>query len=61
MHINEIAAPVSDYFERFESEFESKFRSAVPLVDKVIRYIARKRGKRLRPLLVFLTAKLHVA
>ncbi len=59
MDISEIAVPVSDYFERFESEVESKFRSAVPLVDKVIRYIARKRGKRLRPLLVFLTAKLH--
>ena len=61
MNITEIAAPVSEYFERFETEFENKFHSAVPFVDKVIQYIAKKRGKRLRPLLVFLTAKLYGA
>ena len=61
MNITEIAAPVSEHFDRFESEFEQKFHSVVPLVDKVIQYIAKKRGKRLRPLLVFLTAKLHGA
>ncbi len=59
MEITEIATPVSEHFDRFESEFEQKFHSVVPLVDKVIQYIARKRGKRLRPLLVFLIAKMH--
>ncbi len=59
MEITEIAAPVSEYFEKFESEFEARFHSTVPLVEQVIRYVAGKRGKRLRPLLVFLTAKLH--
>jgi octaprenyl-diphosphate synthase len=59
--ITEIAVPVSEHFDRFESEFEQKFHSVVPLVDKVIQYIARKRGKRLRPLLVFLSARLHGA
>jgi octaprenyl-diphosphate synthase len=57
--ISEIAEPVKEYFEKFDAVFEAKFQSQVPLVDQVIDYIARKRGKQLRPLLVFLTAKLH--
>lgn len=59
MNITEIAEPVKEYFERFDSAFEAKFHSQVPLVDQVVNYIAAKRGKMLRPLLVFLTAKLH--
>ncbi len=59
MNINEIAEPVKEYFERFDTAFEAKFHSQVPLVDKIVHYIAAKRGKMLRPLLVFLTAKLH--
>ncbi len=59
MNITEIAEPVKEYFDRFDSAFEAKFHSQVPLVDKVVHYISSKRGKKLRPLLVFLTAKLH--
>ncbi|MBN1560901.1 polyprenyl synthetase family protein [candidate division KSB1 bacterium] len=59
MNISEIAEPVKEYFENFDSVFIKKFHSQVPLVDKVVNYIAGKRGKRLRPLLVFLTAQLH--
>jgi octaprenyl-diphosphate synthase len=59
VNITEIAEPVKEYFDRFDSAFEAKFHSQVPLVDKVVHYIAAKRGKMLRPLLVFLTAKLH--
>lgn len=59
MNIAEIARPVQDFFEKFDSAFEAKFHSQVPLVDKVVNYIAAKKGKLLRPLIVFLTAKLH--
>jgi len=55
----EIAEPVREYFDKFEDEFEGKFHSQVPLVEQVVHYLAEKRGKRLRPLLVFLTARLH--
>ncbi|MBN1466743.1 polyprenyl synthetase family protein [candidate division KSB1 bacterium] len=61
MNITEIATPVQEFFENFDSVFIEKFRSNVPLVDQVVNYIAAKRGKRLRPLFVFLTAKLHGA
>ncbi len=59
MELIEIAEPVREYFNSFESEFESKFQSQVPLVEQVVTYLSKKRGKRLRPLLVFLTARLH--
>lgn len=59
VEIAEIAAPVQDFFDRFESEFLNRFKSAVPLADQAVNYLARKKGKRLRPLLVFLTASLH--
>ncbi|MBN1482845.1 polyprenyl synthetase family protein [candidate division KSB1 bacterium] len=59
MNIAEIAEPVKEFFEKFDAAFEEKFHSQVPLVDKVVNYIATKKGKLLRPLLVFLTAKLH--
>lgn len=59
MEITEIAEPVKEYFNRFEIEFINKFGSNVPLVDEVVRYLSGKRGKRLRPLLVFLSASLH--
>ena len=57
MNITEIAEPVKEFFENFDAAFEDKFHSQVPLVDKVVNYIASKRGKKLRPLFVFLTAK----
>ena len=59
MELVEIAEPVREYFDNFEREFERKFQSKVPLVDQVVAYLSKKRGKRLRPLLVFLTAALH--
>jgi len=59
VNLTEIAAPVHEYFAGFDSVFHDKLRSSVPLVDKVVQYIAQKRGKRLRPLFVFLSAKLH--
>ncbi len=59
MEIAELAAPVRDYFDRFETEFENRFRASIPLADKVVGYLAAKKGKRLRPLMVFLCAALH--
>ena len=53
-----IAEPVRDHLERFEQVFRESIRSRVGLVDLVTRYIIRQKGKRVRPLLVFLTADL---
>ncbi len=56
--LREISEPVREHLERFERVFRESIRSRVGLVDLVTRYIIRQKGKRVRPLLVFLTADL---
>jgi len=56
--MRDITRPVKHHLERFEGVFREAMRSRVPLVDLVTRYIIRQKGKRVRPLLVMLTADL---
>ena len=44
--------------ERFEAAFAKAMSSPIAPMDTVLRYVAEAKGKRLRPTLVFLTAKL---
>ena len=43
----------------FSGHFREVLRSDVPLLDIIMRYIVKRKGKQMRPLFVFLTAKLH--
>ena len=56
--ISSISAPVSAEIERFESYMRDQVRSRAALLDTVVRYIMKQRGKRVRPALVFLSAGL---
>lgn len=42
--------------EEFESRFKSSMNTSVPLLDKITRYIVKRKGKQVRPLFVFLSA-----
>ena len=42
----------------FESRFKEAVRSNVPMLDRIMRYIVKRKGKQLRPMFVFLSAKL---
>jgi octaprenyl-diphosphate synthase len=55
--IDRIKAPVLGEMEEFEEKFLASMKSNVPLLDKITHYIVRRKGKQLRPLFVFLTAK----
>ncbi len=58
MHsIDQIKAPVAREMEEFEEKFLASMKSSVPLLDKITHYIVRRKGKQLRPLFVFLSAK----
>ena len=61
MTLDDIIAPVKPELEEFEIAFAKMLHSNVPLAEQVVQYISTKKGKRLRPLLVFLSAKLHGA
>lgn len=58
MTIKEIQLPVKDEIKKFESHFRASMKSSVPLLDKITYYIVQRKGKQVRPLFVFLTAKL---
>jgi octaprenyl-diphosphate synthase len=42
----------------FEKKFRNSMQSKVPLLDKITNYIVKRKGKQMRPMFVFLTAKL---
>jgi octaprenyl-diphosphate synthase len=43
----------------FEQKFAQSVKSNTPLLDRIMKYIIKRKGKQLRPMFVFLSAKLH--
>ena len=56
--INEIKRPILKEMEAFEPKFKAALASTIPLLDRITHYIVKRKGKQLRPMLVFLSAKL---
>ncbi|MFW5701281.1 MAG: polyprenyl synthetase family protein, partial [Cyclobacteriaceae bacterium] len=56
--LSTIKIPIQEEITRFEKKFSSAFKSNVPLLDIITRYILKRKGKQMRPILVFLSAKL---
>ncbi len=55
--IASIKRPVEGDLKEFRRFFRNAMRTDVTLLDRVIRYILRQKGKQLRPLLVLLSAR----
>jgi octaprenyl-diphosphate synthase len=55
--IDEIKAPIVQHMEEFEIKFRDSMRSSVPLLDKITNYIVKRKGKQIRPMFVFLSAR----
>ncbi|MEZ5042336.1 MAG: polyprenyl synthetase family protein [Saprospiraceae bacterium] len=53
-----IKAPIAAELKAFEKHFREAMRSPVPLLDRITYYIVRRKGKQVRPMFVFLSAKL---
>ena len=56
--VEQIKKPVATEMELFEQKFKQSMKSTVPLLDKITHYIIKRKGKQLRPMFVFLCAKL---
>jgi octaprenyl-diphosphate synthase len=54
-----IKSPVAREMDDFESFFSKTMRSEIPLLKIILNYIIRRKGKQMRPMLIFLTAKLN--
>ena len=57
--LTRIKRPVEKEMDEFEAYFNKTMRSEIPLLNIILNYILRRKGKQMRPLLVFLTAKLN--
>jgi len=55
--LSQISQPIKSELDNFNQIFRDSLRSSVGLVDLVARYIIRQKGKKIRPLLVLLSAK----
>ena len=54
----EIRKPIEGSFLEFERLFDESLKSDNPLLSNVLSYVAAKRGKQLRPILVLLSAQM---
>lgn len=59
--LNTIKGPIEKELKIFEDRFRDSMRSKVPLLDKITYYIVQRKGKQVRPMFVFLSAKLFGA
>jgi octaprenyl-diphosphate synthase len=57
VQLPEIALPIETHLRVFDRHFREAIRSRIGLVDLVTRYIVRQKGKRVRPILVLLSAE----
>ena len=57
--LTRIKRPVEKEMAEFEAYFRKTMRSEIPLLNIILNYILRRKGKQMRPLLVFLTARLN--
>jgi octaprenyl-diphosphate synthase len=54
-----IKKPVEKEMAEFEAYFSKTMQSEIPLLKIILNYILRRKGKQMRPMLIFLTAKLN--
>ena len=57
--IDDIKRPIEAEMVEFENKFRDSMKSSVPLLDKITHYIIKRKGKQMRPMFVFLAAKLN--
>lgn len=56
LRLDDIKAPVAQEMDDFEHKFRASMKTRVLLLDKIMNYIVKRKGKQIRPLFVFLSA-----
>ena len=56
LKIKDIQAPIANEMVEFEKKFRDSMKSKVLLIDKIMTYIVKRKGKQMRPMFVFLAA-----
>ena len=55
--LDQIKKPIEQEIKEFEPRFRASMKSRVSLLDKIMHYIIKRKGKQMRPMFVFLSAK----
>lgn len=53
-----IKQPIEEEMKLFEEKFYQSMKSSVPMLDRITHFIVRRKGKQMRPMFVFLCAKM---
>jgi len=56
--LKDLQQPIKSELQQFEKTFRASMKSTVPLIDKITYYIVQRKGKQVRPMFVFLCAKM---
>ncbi len=56
--LSQIRKPIENDLKAFEAFFKQSVKSNVPLLDVIMKYILRTKGKQMRPMVVLYSAKL---
>ena len=57
--LDEIKKTIEPELKRFNVFLEESLKSSMPLLNKILRYVLKQKGKQIRPLFVLLSAKCH--
>ena len=57
--MNSVKDIIGAELNTFEKKFADAVRSQTPMLDRIMKYIIKRKGKQMRPMFVFLSAKLH--
>ena len=56
--LDTIKGPIEQELIQFEKHFRQSMKSHVALLDTIMHYVVKRKGKQVRPMFVFLSAKL---
>jgi octaprenyl-diphosphate synthase len=56
LRLDDIKKPIAREMEEFEPKFRASMKTRVMLLDRIMNYIVKRKGKQMRPMFVFLTA-----
>jgi octaprenyl-diphosphate synthase len=56
LRLEDIKAPIAKEMQEFEPKFRASMKTRVLLLDKIMSYIVKRKGKQMRPMFVFLSA-----
>jgi len=56
--VEQIKQPIQEEMELFEVKFKDSMSSHVPLINRITHFIVQRKGKQMRPMFVFLVAKM---